>query len=244
MGDYSEAILRRDIHSLIRGQAVAQPDLSMYTRIARNPVRAIPTTPHPYVPFMLTPNLHRRRSLTYSITMFAAVSKTIIRNDTDRLRDLMGSWCGVINQERGRFGVVTNARAKLDEDASSLIGALLYTLEYSYDAQARILTPLNCGVDEDAPGLVINTFSTERKAADVLLQYSFTNADEIISGSTPMPIKEEFAGMMGVKFSEGAPLLIECVAAADFTVYVGMYNSAMYDALEQVRALQLCLAYS
>lgn len=57
-----------------------------------------------------------------------------------------------------------------------------------------------------------------------------------ISGSAPN--KKEFAGALGVRFSDGGPVLIECVAYKDSTVFAGMFNSDMYDALGQVRALQ------
>jgi hypothetical protein len=246
MDDFSEDILRKDISALMRGQHVQPPDLTMYTRIARHPVRAELPEQHPsrsIQPFKFAPKLHcnpffSRSKVAHTVTMFAAVSQKKIENDIDRLRDFLDSWCAVTMQETGRLGLVTNARAKVDEDATRLIGALLYTLEWAYDSTSRTLTPLNCSINEDAPGLVINTYSTDRMANELVEEIGFASSQQIVAGSTKGTIRQEFAGTLGVNFSEGNQVLVECVSAADATVYIGIYNTGMYDAHEQVRSLQ------
>jgi hypothetical protein len=243
MDDYSEAVLREDVAAIIRGEQVEPPDLTMYSRIARHPLRAELTEPHLFQSFTLAPKLHcnpffNRSKLAHTVTLFAAVSQKKIESDIDRLRDFLDSWCGVTMQETGRLGLVTNARAKVDEDATRLIGALLYTLEWTYDSNSRELEPLNCSINEDAPGLVINTYSTDKKAEELVAEMGFASPQQIVAGSTKGAIRQEFAGTLGVNFSEGNQVLVECVSAADATVYIGIYNTGMYDAHEQVRSLQ------
>jgi len=243
MDDFSETILRRDVAAIIRGEQVQPPDLTMYTRIARHPLRAELIEPHPFQPFTLAPKLHcnpffNRSKIAHTVTLFAAVSKKKIESDTERLRDFLDSWCGVTMQEAGRLGLVTNARAKVEEDATSLIGALLYTLEWTYDSTTRTLAPLNCSINEDAPGLVVNTYSTHKKAEELVAEMGFASPHDIVAGSTKGAIRQEFAGTLGVNFSEGNQVLVECVSAVDATVYIGIYNTSMYDAHEQVRSLQ------
>jgi len=239
MDDHSELILRRDISALAHGEHVQSPDLNMYTRIAQHRLRAVASTPHAYAPFLLPRSRERRRDkVAHSIVMFAAVSRHTIERDMDRLRWLLDSWCSVTLQEKGRFGLLTNARSKVDEDATNLIGALFYMLEWSYNSTTRELLPLNCGFDEEAPGVIINTYSTSKTAEELLGEMGFDSPNKVVAGSTKHAIKTELSGALGVNFSDGAQVDVECVACADATVTIGMFNTSQYDALHEVQSLQ------
>eukprot|EP00443_Scrippsiella_acuminata_P114378 CAMPEP_0115751672 /NCGR_PEP_ID=MMETSP0272-20121206/95389_1 /TAXON_ID=71861 /ORGANISM="Scrippsiella trochoidea, Strain CCMP3099" /LENGTH=218 /DNA_ID=CAMNT_0003196883 /DNA_START=74 /DNA_END=728 /DNA_ORIENTATION=+ len=113
---YSARILRRDIAALARGEKLKQANLRLAAQKEQLRLASFSRKGCPHNAFD-----GRRIPSTFE-------------SDMDRVRFFLDAFCAVSGQSRGRFGLVTNARAKVNVDASNLIGALIYNAEYSYDS--------------------------------------------------------------------------------------------------------------
>jgi hypothetical protein len=243
--NFSKDIIRWDIAAVIRGDTLPLADLSLYKRIARHPIAALPIQSPPYEPFTLRACrtfISSLGNVIPCVTMFAAVAQQNFPNDMARVRMFLDSFCQVTRQREGRFGLVTNARARLDEDASRLIGALLYNLEYTYDSATRKLMPCNCSQDITKPGLIINMRTADEDAESIIAMLGFESPQQVVDGIAHASIKRMLAGAFGTNFADGKQVYMECIIAHNATVYVGIVPNTIYDARDQVQSLQRLLS--
>merc|ERR1712110_62347 len=122
-------------------------------------------------------------------------------------------------------------------DASNLMGALLYNLEYSYDSTSGELLALGCSLSDGEPSLAINMHPEEDTAMSIIGRMGFKDAEQAVAGVTESCIKQNFSGAFGVDFAKGAHLYVECLEVSDATLFTAIYSDALFDGLETMRAL-------
>merc|ERR1711976_1153539 len=97
--------------------------------------------------------------VVHTMRVMVAVSYHDFKSDMDRARFFLDAFCASTGQPQGTFGLVTNARARANVDASSLVGALIYNLAYSYDATTGEMASLGTACDA-LSGLTLNLHDT------------------------------------------------------------------------------------
>merc|ERR1712032_690269 len=135
--------------------------------------------------------------------------------------------------------MVTNARAKVDVDASSLVGALLYHAEYSFDSATGEIKALGNACDARS-GLGFNMHSAfaEMSLAEVLSDIGVRHADKVAHGDADSSVVKSFTGVLGANFADGNGFYVECLPVVGATIFRGMYPDVLLKAKSMVRALQ------
>lgn len=254
MDAYSEYLIERDVCALALGETLAEANLAGYKAIADNPIAKVePETQHSVPTFSLRQRVSCSlmpmvEHVRHSAGMFVAVSYQPFKSDMERLTYFLDSWCECTGQLQGRFGLVTNARTKVDEDTSNLIGALLYNLEFTYDSTDGKLTPLQASMGDSQPGMVINMYPTPDTAADIVNRMAFPDPKRVISGDPEACLNDSlFSGAFGTDFADGKHLYVECLSTGngtEGTFFLGIYPNKWFDGNEEIRALQRKLSRS
>jgi hypothetical protein len=247
MDVYSEYVIERDICALARGETLLGSNLATYISISRNPLATARIEAHKFTTFSLTPQatcsvMPLVGKVAHSVGMFAAVTREPFGSDIDRLTYFLDAWCECTGQMQGRFGIVTNARTKMDEDASNLIGALLYILEFAYDSTNGQLTPLNGSMDDNQLGMVINMYPTPEKAESIISCMGFADPAAVVAGETEASIQEVMSGALGTDFADVKHLYTEVLSTVDGTCFSGIYPHRWFDGRDEICALQQKLA--
>jgi acyl-CoA synthetase (AMP-forming)/AMP-acid ligase II len=242
MDTHSEQLIKRDILALLRGESLVDADLSLYHVVAQHSAAKPRTTPHPFNTFSLPRTascsvMNISGSVAHTVTSMVAVSRRPFTQGLDKVRFFLDAFCEVTGQLKGRCGLVTNARTHVDRDASNLMGALLYNLEYSYDSTSGELLALGCSLSDGEPSLAINMHPEEDDAMSIISRMGFKDPEKALAGVTENCIKQNFVGACGVNFAKGTHLYVECLEVSDATLFTAIYSDALFDGLETMRAL-------
>jgi len=136
--------------------------------------------------------------------------------------------------------MLTNARSKVDADASSLIGALVYMEEFAYDLDTGTLEPLGRATD-DSTGLVINVQNSYRDlpVEEMLKRLGYDHCDQVLAGDPARSIRQGImSGGLGINLGAGESLYAECIAVRDATIFLTMHPDTRFDGLDIIRFLQ------
>jgi hypothetical protein len=241
----SDDIVKRDIRALVRGESLRPADLSAYDAFARHPLSK--SVHQDRITDIDRFSLARRACcdvtsfrgrVAHSFRMMAAVSHRPFAHDLDKARFILDALCAVTGQLRGRFGLLKNARGQVDKDASNLLGALLFNVEYVYDSTTGELESLGHATD-GMSGVCVNLHDVYRdfSSVEILGKLGFSNCERIVAGDVECSIPQRFSGACGVNFAEGEGLYIECLTVADGTIFLATYPDALYEALDVVQGL-------
>jgi len=177
--------------------------------------------------------------------LMVAVSHRTFESDMDRVRFFLDAFCAVSGQSRGRFGLVTNARAKVNVDASNLIGALIYNAEYSYDSATGEIKALdNAANAKTGVGFNMHDSFAGKAPEEVLSEMGVKHIDKVIQGDVDFSVVRSFTGVFGANFADGEGFYIECLPVVGATIFRGMYPDALLKAKSMVRALQQRLIHT
>lgn len=250
MDAYSARVLQRDIAALARNETVKAANLRAYIALADHPLAKPVALNHPFCQF----SLPRRKSFSWrgirgrvvhTMRQMTAVSHRTFDSDMDRARFFLNAFCAVTGQSRGRFGLVTNARAKVSVDASELVGALIYNAEYSYDSGTGEMKALGTACDART-GLGFNMHDSfaGMKPVEVLLKLGVKHADKVVSGDVDFSVVRSFTGVLGANFADGEGFYVECLPVDGATIFRGMYPDALLKAKSIIQNLHLRLSSS
>jgi acyl-CoA synthetase (AMP-forming)/AMP-acid ligase II len=252
---HSDDIVKRDINMLASGASLNPANLSAYAACSQHSL-AKPTLSEkvrgrwcdepkfalPLKPRCDITNISGR--VVHTLCVSVAVSRRVFDQDTDKARFFLDHFCSATGQFRGRLGLLTNARSKVDEDASSLIGALIYSEEYAYDWDSSTLEPLGRATDPNSC-LVINVQNSYRDlpAEEIIARLGYDHCDRVVAGDPAFSIRQRaMSGGLGINFGAGESLYVECMAVRDATIFLTMYPDTMFDGLDTIRFLQQYLA--
>mmetsp|Transcript_172704 Transcript_172704/g.553539 ORF Transcript_172704/g.553539 Transcript_172704/m.553539 type:complete len:1016 (-) Transcript_172704:503-3550(-) len=248
MDGFSEGILRRSIAKLAREKVLEPTNLRVYDALANHPLAMPVMKVHTFDKFSLPRRQacslrHIRGKVVHTARMMAAVSFHAFDSDMDRAHFFLDAFCKVTGQTKGRFGLVTNARARVDVDASDIVGALIYNVEYSYDSSAGKLECLGNACDAKS-GLAFNMHNqyadmTPEGLVEVL---GFKHPTKVAAGDVDASVVQSVVGAMGANFVAGDGLYAECLPVVGATVFFAIYPDTNFKAQSIIRSLhqRLC----
>lgn len=248
MDAYSGRILERDIQALARGEQLKRTNLRTYLVLADNPLAKPTVKEHPFPPF----SLPKRRSygwramrgkVIHTMRLMVAVTHRSFDTDMDRARYFLNAFAAVSGQSRGRFGMVTNARARVSVDASNVVGALIYNADYSYDSGTGEIKALDHARDART-GLGFNMHDSfaGMQPVEVLARIGVKNPEKAAQGDVDASVVRSFTGVLGANFADGEGFYVECLPVAGATIFRGMYPDALLKAKTLIQSLQQRLA--